>query len=112
MFFFLMIRRPPRSTLFPYTTLFRSVASCPDGWEAIRLCTLVISDTWRSRSPTMAADQIKRLYESMPSQLDRARKRFGRALTLAEKILVAHADNFDTQERSEERRVGKSVDLG
>src|SRR3712207_7291757 len=25
MFFFLMIRRPPRSTLFPYTTLFRSV---------------------------------------------------------------------------------------
>src|SRR5262249_61791586 len=26
-FFFLMIRPPPRSTLFPYTTLFRSVAS-------------------------------------------------------------------------------------
>src|SRR6266513_4612183 len=26
-FFFLMIRRPPRSTLFPYTTLFRSSAS-------------------------------------------------------------------------------------
>src|SRR2546429_3615013 len=26
-FFFLMIRRPPRSTLFPYTTLFRSLAS-------------------------------------------------------------------------------------
>src|SRR5438309_9279583 len=24
-FFFLMVRRPPRSTLFPYTTLFRSV---------------------------------------------------------------------------------------
>src|SRR6267143_5940517 len=28
-FFFLMIRRPPRSTLFPYTTLFRSRRS---GW--------------------------------------------------------------------------------
>src|SRR3712207_7144019 len=26
-FFFLMIRRPPRSTLFPYTTLFRSFAT-------------------------------------------------------------------------------------
>src|SRR5438477_12371074 len=26
LFFFLMIRRPPRSTLFPYTTLFRSHA--------------------------------------------------------------------------------------
>src|SRR6185295_20064646 len=28
-FFFLMIRRPPRSTLFPYTTLFRSKQSAP-----------------------------------------------------------------------------------
>src|SRR3712207_7040662 len=30
MFFFLMIRRPPRSTLFPYTTLFRSGCEKPD----------------------------------------------------------------------------------
>src|SRR3712207_7174721 len=29
-FFFLMIRRPPRSTLFPYTTLFRSAEAA--GW--------------------------------------------------------------------------------
>src|SRR2546430_14424620 len=28
-FFFLMIRRPPRSTLFPYTTLFRSAGTRP-----------------------------------------------------------------------------------
>src|SRR3712207_8971453 len=28
-FFFLMIRRPPRSTLFPYTTLFRSPVGSP-----------------------------------------------------------------------------------
>src|SRR5574342_832044 len=34
-FFFLMIRRPPRSTLFPYTTLFRSAGNChnPEGNE-------------------------------------------------------------------------------
>src|SRR5438552_17415344 len=32
-FFFLMIRRPPRSTLFPYTTLFRS----PEGQCVIAL---------------------------------------------------------------------------
>src|SRR6266853_4857370 len=31
-FFFLMIRRPPRSTLFPYTTLFRS-ATCRIAWR-------------------------------------------------------------------------------
>src|SRR3712207_7016889 len=30
-FFFLMIRRPPRSTLFPYTTLFRSAQPPRDG---------------------------------------------------------------------------------
>src|SRR3712207_7640137 len=43
-FFFLMIRRPPRSTLFPYTTLFRSVDQrrgerrVPvEEWRAIRL---------------------------------------------------------------------------
>src|SRR3712207_9474158 len=29
--FFLMIRRPPRSTLFPYTTLFRSEGGTPEG---------------------------------------------------------------------------------
>src|SRR3989442_13456762 len=34
-FFFLMIRRPPRSTLFPYTTLSRSLAlQLPTRWAA------------------------------------------------------------------------------
>src|SRR3712207_7164730 len=39
-FFFLMIRRPPRSTLFPYTTLFRSVLApeeVDDGQPAARV---------------------------------------------------------------------------
>src|SRR2546422_4445090 len=35
-FFFLMIRRPPRSTLFPYTTLFRSSGLPRDGSELDR----------------------------------------------------------------------------
>src|SRR5215467_15892239 len=44
-FFFLMIRRPPRSTLFPYTTLFRSepcgkgcasyALSCQPSWPSV-----------------------------------------------------------------------------
>src|SRR4028119_480793 len=34
--FFLMIRRPPRSTLFPYTTLFRSRTWCPGSGRARR----------------------------------------------------------------------------
>src|SRR3712207_6847380 len=35
--FFLMIRRPPRSTLFPYTTLFRSKAHGGDAEDAFHL---------------------------------------------------------------------------
>src|SRR5256885_16581266 len=38
-FFFLMIRRPPRSTLFPYTTLFRSRprgGEIPEGHRPVR----------------------------------------------------------------------------
>src|SRR3712207_8610015 len=35
-FFFLMIRRPPRSTLFPYTTLFRSEGRAAEEVEAQR----------------------------------------------------------------------------
>src|SRR3712207_7596222 len=45
-FFFLMIRRPPRSTLFPYTTLFRS-ADAADVWmfepgESVLSCRAVV----------------------------------------------------------------------
>src|SRR3712207_9045449 len=36
-FFFLMIRRPPRSTLFPYTTLFRSRAGDTQKSPAVHL---------------------------------------------------------------------------
>src|SRR5258708_36787397 len=46
-FFFLMIRRPPRSTLFPYTTLFRSAGSLT--YLAIKIIDLLL-DFWRRRS--------------------------------------------------------------
>src|SRR2546430_3062492 len=51
-FFFLMIRRPPRSTLFPYTTLFRSLAATGRAadWEMSLDTRLVSSDAGRSRS--------------------------------------------------------------
>src|SRR5579872_7543259 len=40
-FFFLMIRRPPRSTLFPYTTLFRSPI-----WKRPRWCCSSRKSSW------------------------------------------------------------------
>src|SRR2546426_6410464 len=41
-FFFLMIRRPPRSTLFPYTTLFRSELRQRDARLRLVLALLVL----------------------------------------------------------------------
>src|SRR5256885_17264037 len=43
-FFFLMIRRPPRSTLFPYTTLFRSPGSAARDREGLRRAVLVMKE--------------------------------------------------------------------
>ncbi len=45
----------------------------------------------------MSMDLAKKLYTKMPEVFAKARKKFGRGLTLAEKVLVSHADNFDTQ---------------
>jgi aconitate hydratase len=45
----------------------------------------------------MSLELAQALYARMPAVLDKARKKFGRGLTLTEKILVSHADNFDTQ---------------
>ena len=45
----------------------------------------------------MSMDLAKNLYAKMPALFVKARKKFGRGLTLAEKVLVSHADNFDTQ---------------
>src|SRR5215510_9262172 len=53
--FFLMIRRPPRSTLFPYTTLFRSrppVAPCrrsPSGCPLLHACSSASGSPRRAR---------------------------------------------------------------
>src|SRR2546422_11717696 len=57
-----MIRRPPRSTLFPYTTLFRSleievdhvVEGGPDGLEIRRHCGLPIANHPRLDAPVGA----------------------------------------------------------
>jgi aconitate hydratase len=45
----------------------------------------------------MSAEQIRALYAAMPDRLAHARRTFGRPLTLAEKILVAHCWDFDSQ---------------
>ena len=61
-FFFLMIRRPPRSTLFPYTTLFRS--------SRHKLLTLTDSNTYCNR---------RRIVMGKFKELDIELKEIGRA---------------------------------
>src|SRR5687768_18155037 len=51
-FFFLMIRRPPRSTLFPYTTLFRSRGGQADAPGSSRKRCLSTSPPRRSEEHT------------------------------------------------------------
>ena len=45
----------------------------------------------------MSMEIAKKLYGSMPDEAGQGSRKFGRALTLTEKILVSHADNFETQ---------------
>src|SRR5947208_10426627 len=52
-FFFLMIRRPPRSTLFPYTTLFRSPAMVKRSGQVtlliqVLLASIAFSQFWNA----------------------------------------------------------------
>src|SRR2546426_8973046 len=55
-FFFLMIRRPPRSTLFPYTTLFRSLEAA---LRAVRVATERIDLTKHAgEHPRMGATDV------------------------------------------------------
>src|SRR5260370_29545400 len=59
-FFFLMIRRPPRSTLFPYTTLFRSNSASENGASRLRVNTLRIVTVWRASSQLVIASDSEK----------------------------------------------------
>src|SRR2546422_4917835 len=54
-FFFLMIRRPPRSTLFPYTTLFRSTVCV---WERATGRPLHRAIVWQDRRTAARCRQL------------------------------------------------------
>src|SRR5690349_23094369 len=66
LFFFLMIRRPPRSTLFPYTTLFRS----PNGERA--MCGIGSSVTWPCEY-AVSSPRTRRRSEEHTSELQSRR---------------------------------------
>src|SRR3989449_7955470 len=62
-----MIRRPPRSTLFPYTTLFRSrLAEVADAEDAAALGGLGVGDTAREEQDCDQRDDGSRYHASPP----------------------------------------------
>src|SRR2546429_3049374 len=56
-FFFLMIRRPPRSTLFPYTTLFRSRNRANSAWISGGTGQSAISSSEYTISPSASRSE-------------------------------------------------------
>src|SRR3712207_9378183 len=98
-----MIRRPPRSTLFPYTTLFRSLlgdlVDTNTAWLSARLATLGVG-VYRH---TTVGDNRVRIVGALREAASRA------DLVITTGGLGPTSDDLT---RSEERRVGKSVDLG
>src|SRR3712207_2767125 len=50
-----MIQRPPRSTLFPYTTLFRSNCETMFGWPPA--CEIMLGANVQNSAPTQAASR-------------------------------------------------------
>src|SRR4051812_49850325 len=63
-FFFLMIRRPPRSTLFPYTTLFRSYVCCADARARYTAGSLLTSMQPAVEDPAIVDRKSTRLNSS------------------------------------------------
>src|SRR3712207_7854523 len=60
-----MIRRPPRSTLFPYTTLFRSLGSSPLGYGTSKRHKGDVVLLF----PTLPNEGVELLYEYVPKRL-------------------------------------------
>src|SRR5690349_22781891 len=69
--FFLTLRRPPRSTLFPYTTLFRSCSTASPTRHATLLLAKV--DEWCSAKPSSQAAFCQQRSEEHTSELQSRR---------------------------------------
>src|SRR5438874_8038526 len=107
LFFFLMIRRPPRSTLFPYTTLFRS----PCRWQSCqneRACS-TRSRCLRSEEHTSELQSRRDLVcRLLLEKKKNANKRIGSTMTEA-RTSVDPASSWGVREWS--RRVVSSAML-
>src|SRR6266436_2761996 len=75
-----MIRRPPRSTLFPYTTLFRSLHAANLMGKAVELALLTVGKTSRSEEHT--SELQSRLHLVCRLLLEKKKIRYETAIVL------------------------------
>src|SRR3712207_7455729 len=106
-FFFLMIRRPPRSTLFPYTTLFRSGVTDRDlgdatgrrladrwVWEARYVKRLLVIDFGATLFATLVA-YVLRFQDRKSTRLNSSHANISYAVfCLKKKQLCCHQVQF------------------
>src|SRR2546429_9936691 len=95
-----MIRRPPRSTLFPYTTLFRSLKE-GDPLPSVRN----VAAEYRVNPLTF----LKGYQQLVDEGLVESRRGLGMFINSGARTLLLEGERrkFLEEERSEERRVGK-----
>src|ERR1051326_9537692 len=98
-FFFLMIRRPPRSTLFPYTTLFRSgmIAFDASLWNAWGR----LAESIRTGKPTRSPD----MYQNTPEET-------GRFIGAMDSLVHARGDAEIVSEHLDLSGVRAMLDVG
>src|SRR3712207_9070327 len=103
-----MIRRPPRSTLFPYTTLFRSLLMKPidDSRNEIFILPILLKS---ALTVTIFARFIIETYDIPRSYLYRLNlyNQVFHLCPIGSDILHGARTDLTGDERSEERRVGK-----
>src|SRR5690348_17748101 len=98
-FFFFMIRRPPRSTLFPYTTLFRS--EHPDWPRQHRPCLPCVADlqrhgiggrieTYAYRETDRKSTRLNSSHPSISYAVFCLKKKKTQTYTLADNTYTAH----------------------
>src|SRR5438309_8623576 len=105
--FFLMIRPPPRSTLFPYTTLFRSPSAPPSWWTRRSSGSSAPPTSARARSSppaAMCSTASRRRSEEHTSELQSQFHLVCRLLLEKKKYSLTHntsntenADNYHTR---------------
>src|SRR2546429_9975568 len=96
-----MIRRPPRSTLFPYTTLFRSADGFDAGIARVYIDDMRFRVVGTARPVGSAGSGPHGERAERPLKLAHRRRSVDRA------EMIFRGDFFGALTRSEERRVGK-----